>query len=349
MSTSIKPILDQFNNLFNSVNAIPNDKLLSNHYALKKQCNAFKKYVSIDKLIIEIFQINHNYYISKSFINLLTYDKSCFMQLYRHIDENLFSLPRRDLLKQNKSILNDSISINYNGFNIELWNINLKKLTNLNEYDLQIINYQSDIEKIKQEYDNKINILENKNKELENKNKELSNDLDKLNKRLVNILTIYKYHELNNVQKYNYEEIKEKNKKLNSEFKRVAKLMKLNPITENNNNFLNNEFAFSSIKLLKLNNKSFENISYNKAKIELYYYINNSDLILNNTTYSKGIINKGTHPKNNGRYLESLDIFVRFSGNNMSMKEIIYLSKQLNINIYLNVELKNNKIVEYTS
>ena len=223
MYTPIKPILDLFNNLLNDVNLIPNDKLLSNQYALKKQCNAFKKYVSIDKLIIEIFQINHNYYISKSFINLLTYEKSCFMELYRHIDENLFSLPRRDLLKQNKLILNDTISINYNGFNIELWNINLKKLTNLNEYeyDLQIINYQSDIEKIKQEYDNKINMLENKNKEL-------SNDLDKLNKRLVNILTIYKYHELNNVQKYNYEEIKEKNKKLNSEFKRVAKLMKLN-------------------------------------------------------------------------------------------------------------------------
>ena len=225
MNMSIKPSLDQFNNLLNCVNSIPNNKLLSNQYALKIQCNAFKKYVSIDKLIIEIFQINHNYYISKSFINLLTYEKSCFMELYRHIDENLFSLPRRDLLKQNKLILNDTISINYNGFNIELWNINLKKLTNLNEYeyDLQIINYQSDIEKIKHEYDNKINKLENKNKELSN---ELSKK-NKLNKRLVNILTIYKYHELNNVQKYNYEEIKEKNKKLNSEFKRVAKLMKL--------------------------------------------------------------------------------------------------------------------------
>ena len=144
MNMSIKPSLDQFNNLLNCVNSIPNNKLLSNQYALKIQCNAFKKYVSIDKLIIEIFQINHNYYISKSFINLLTYEKSCFMELYRHIDENLFSLPRRDLLKQNKLILNDTISINYNGFNIELWNINLKKLTNLNEYeyDLQIINYQ---------------------------------------------------------------------------------------------------------------------------------------------------------------------------------------------------------------
>ncbi len=222
MSTSIKPALDQFNNLLNMVNSIPNDKLLSNQYALKKQCNIFKKYVTCDKLILEIFHMNNNYYISKNFIHLLTYEKSCFMELYRHIDENLFSLPRRDLVKQNK--INNSISINYNGFNIELWNINLKKITNLNNYDVKIINYQTDIEKIKQEYNNKIN-------KLETKNNKLLNDLskkDKLNKRLVNILTIYKYYELNNVQKYNYEEIKEKNKKLNSEFKRVAKLMKLN-------------------------------------------------------------------------------------------------------------------------
>ena len=284
------------------------------------------------------------------------------MQLYRYVDEYLFSLPRRDLVNQNEILMNDSINIKYNRFNIELWNINelnkssnndftllnLIKSTNLNDNEycnLQIINYQSDIEKIKQEYDNKINELKTKNKELEN---ELSKK-DKLNKRLVNILPIYKYHELNDVQKYNYKEIKEKNKKLNSEFKRVAKLMKLNPITEKNNNFLNNEFAFSSIKLLKLNYRTFENISYNNAKIKLYYYINNSDLILNNTTYSKDMINKGTHPKNDGRYLESLDIFVRFSGNNMSMKEIIHLSEQLNINIYLKVELKNNKIVEYNN
>lgn len=244
MSTSIKPALDQFNNLLNMVNSIPNDKLLSNQYALKKQCNIFKKYVACDKLILEIFHMNNNYYVSKNFIHLLTYEKSCFMELYRHIDKNLFSLPRRDLVKQNK--INDSISIHYNGFNIELWNINelnnplnkdfklninLIKLTNLNDYDVKIINYSTDIEKIKQEYNNKINELETKNKELEKKLKETENNLfkkDKLNKRLVNILTIYKYHELNNVQKYNYEEIKEKNKKLNNEFKRVAKLMKLN-------------------------------------------------------------------------------------------------------------------------
>lgn len=65
---------------------------------------------------------------------------------------------------------------------------------------------------------------------LENINENINNKLEehsKVNKRLVNLLTIYKYHEFNNVEKYNYNSIKEKNKKLNSEFKRVAKLMKL--------------------------------------------------------------------------------------------------------------------------
>lgn len=86
--------------------------------------------------------------------------------------------------------------------------------------------------------DKQINELTFKYEKLETDNiylikecKKLNNELskrDKLNKRLVNLLTIYKYHELNNVQKYDYQEIKEKNKKLNQEFKRVAKLMKLN-------------------------------------------------------------------------------------------------------------------------
>ena len=191
--------LKQFNNLLNDINAIPNNKLLTNQYKLKIQCNKFKKYVSIDKLKIEIFQINNNYYISKNFINLLSYDKSCFMELYRHINKYLFALPKQELLKQNKILLTDSISINYNGFNIELWDINelnimnncffyeklnidfqliidLKKSNNFekdliklcgiknidqqdyckfifNNYDLELINYKSDIDKIKEEYD----------------------------------------------------------------------------------------------------------------------------------------------------------------------------------------------------
>ena len=73
--------------------------------------------------------------------------------------------------------------------------------------------------------------LRERNEEYEEEYKNLEDRLnkkDKLNKRLINVLTIYKYHELNNVQKYDYNEIKQKNKKLNLEFKRVAKLMKLN-------------------------------------------------------------------------------------------------------------------------
>jgi hypothetical protein len=84
---SIKPLLDQFNNLSNEVNKIPNNKLLSNQYQLKKQCTIFKKYISIDKLKIEIFHINNKYYISKNFINLLTYKK---VVLWNYIDIYLY-------------------------------------------------------------------------------------------------------------------------------------------------------------------------------------------------------------------------------------------------------------------
>ena len=102
MNILIKPSLDQFNNILNKVNIIPDDNLLSNQFNLKIQCNKFKKYILIDKLKVEIFQINNNYYVSKNFINLLSYDKSCFMELYRYINKYLFALPNRELLKQNK-------------------------------------------------------------------------------------------------------------------------------------------------------------------------------------------------------------------------------------------------------
>lgn len=202
MNILIKPSLDQFNNILNKVNIIPDDNLLSNQFNLKIQCNKFKKYILIDKLKVEIFQINNNYYVSKNFINLLSYDKSCFMELYRYINKYLFALPNRELLKQNKIFLTDSISINYNGFNIELWDINelnqysnnnfklniLYKLFKSNNFEedlikicgtknneeqdyyrfifkniqFNFIEYKSDIDKIKEEYDKKIKDLSDK-------------------------------------------------------------------------------------------------------------------------------------------------------------------------------------------
>jgi hypothetical protein len=48
-----------------------------------------------------------------------------------------------------------------------------------------------------------------------------------LNKRLIDTLMLYRYKEFNNTTTYDYDEIKQKNKALNNEFKRVAKLIKL--------------------------------------------------------------------------------------------------------------------------
>ena len=111
--------------------------------------------------------------------------------------------------------------------------------------------------------------------------------------------------------------------------------------------FLDNNFTFSKIILFKLEDKIFENIATNVAKKELYKYINNTELILNNTTLSKGVINKGRHPDSKVEYLESLDIFIRGIDNNTGIKEMVILSNRLHINIYLKIELKNKSIVEY--
>lgn len=215
LNNTMKFSLYQFNNILNEVNKIPNNKLLSNQLQFKKQCNIFKKYVLKDKLKIEIFQINNNCYISKNFITLLTLEKGCFMQLYKYIDKYLFPLPKPDLLKQNRILLNESISINYNGIINELININeLKSFINknaiynllnidykliidliisndlnndslklcgsenydlideycnfiFNNFEFVIINYKSDIDKLKEEYDNKIQRLTDKIKGLE--------------------------------------------------------------------------------------------------------------------------------------------------------------------------------------
>lgn len=113
------------------------------------------------------------------------------------------------------------------------------------------------------------------------------------------------------------------------------------------NAFLNNNFTFSKILLFKLDEKISENIATNLAKKELYKYINNTDLILNNTSLSKGVINRDRHSDTKVEYLESLDIFIRGVNNNTGIKEIILLSHRLNINIYLKIELKNKTIVEY--
>lgn len=101
--------------------------------------------------------------------------------------------------------------------------IKMLKINEIEHKDKMIIEILQHISFLREMNDVCINKLKHENNELKIKN----NKIVKLNKRLVNLLTIYKYHEFNEVEKYDYNEIKQKNKALNSEFKRVAKLMKL--------------------------------------------------------------------------------------------------------------------------
>lgn len=83
-------------------------------------------------------------------------------------------------------------------------------------------------EKLK--FDNKLNAKDNIITNFQNKIYKLEEELNKkdmLNKRLIDTLMLYRYKEFNNTTTYDYDEIKQKNKALNAEFKRVAKLMKL--------------------------------------------------------------------------------------------------------------------------
>jgi hypothetical protein len=111
---------------------------------------------------------------------------------------------------KNIDIDEDIIFVNKSKYN-EMINhiVNLENLINKNKDKTcsvaKIINLE-----------NQINII---TKELNKK--------DELNKRLINTLMLYRYSEFNNTITYDYEEIKKRNKTLNTEFKRVAKLMKL--------------------------------------------------------------------------------------------------------------------------
>lgn len=95
-----------------------------------------------------------------------------------------------------------------------------------NEMIKNNLNYHKDINTWKDNnlYLSKIN--NNLKNEINKLTKEL-NKKDELNKRLINTLMLYKYQEFDNTITYDYEDIKQKNKALNAEFKRVAKLMKL--------------------------------------------------------------------------------------------------------------------------
>jgi hypothetical protein len=110
-------------------------------------------------------------------------------------------------------------------------------LENINKIKEYCNNLQKDNEELlkdnKELYENNEGLYEENKEEnniLLNKFEMVNEKLNEktiLNKRLINILTTYRYNELHNIKIYNYEEIGQKNKKLNNEFLKIAKLMKL--------------------------------------------------------------------------------------------------------------------------
>lgn len=112
--------------------------------------------------------------------------------------------------------------------------------------------------------------------------------------------------------------------------------------------FLNNDFTFSkNIKFIH-NNTHFDKkqLSSNGILVYLYNFINDCNLILTNTSLSKGILNVGKHNDNKVKYLENLNLFLRGVDNNTAIKEIVNIIQKFNLNVELIIKLKNNNIVE---
>ena len=74
--------------------------------------------------------------------------------------------------------------------------------------------------------------------------------------------------------------------------------------------------------------------------------------ILKNTSLTKGVLNYNKHPDNKVYYIESLNLFIRGIDSNTAVKEIICITKNLNIEIELQIQLSekqyNSKIISYT-
>ncbi len=149
-----------------------------------------------------------------------------------------------------------------------------------------------------------------------------------------------------NIIKYNHKEI---NKLISTIITTKNKIMYFNdPI----NDFLNNQFNFSKIKIFNIGNKKYQNIHNRRANIILYETINDIDLIYKFTTLGKRTLYN--YIENNDLIkkhliLEQLQLVFRGIDNNSSIKELLFLSSKCKIPIELSIELKNKDIIHYKS
>jgi hypothetical protein len=102
-------------------------------------------------------------------------------------------------------------------------------------------------------------------------------------------------------------------------------------------NFQKSEIIFCSI-----NNKKIELNKYRSICKYIYEYINNKDLIIENTLLNT---KSGKYTLDGYSYFEKLDFSLQGCDANKSIKEIIHMCKLSNIKIKLKIKLENNKII----
>lgn len=204
----------------------------------KSICNPFVHY-NLD-FLCDIYLIGKNKYIKKCCYN------NIIAHLRQEIFNTIFVLTSLDFADYVRIIDFNSFEqvdinrskINYLGNEIKF---SVKKLefyenekiefdNKLQNKDSIIFGLENKINNINKELNDEVQIKKHIITNLQNKINKLEEELNKkdmLNKRLIDTLMLYRYKEFNNTITYDYNEIKQKNKALNTEFKRVAKLMKL--------------------------------------------------------------------------------------------------------------------------
>lgn len=174
--------------------------------------------------------------------------------------------------------------------------------------------------------------------------KSINNDQEYINNYYLSKIT---FHELNIISNkniiINYDLIK-----INKYLDNIIMSKNEFKLNDNNNSFLFNNFTFSKILNFTYNDEDINKLSAQGIIHYLYNeVINDSNIILKNTTLTGGVLNKGIHPDKKVRYLEKLDLFLRGIDSNTAIKEIVTISIRLNLKIFIRIQLKNKEIIEF--
>jgi hypothetical protein len=218
---SVEKIYDKIDNVFHVFHAIQIDL---NSLKLTEIINKFVEGLADSNYIKDFLMLN----CEIKFIDLKSMNLKKFINKCNSI--NVESIINKELNDNNSKII---ISLeNIIESNTELFTNEINALKLANNHT------ENDIENFKNYYDDQVNnfgqIIKDVNRRLSNlesSNLELQNENKLLKEKIrTNEIELHYLKSTNNekIRKYNYEEIKNRNKELNKEFKCVAKLMRLN-------------------------------------------------------------------------------------------------------------------------